>query len=270
MRDWLVKNQVIVITGASKGIGLATAAALVERGARVALFARNAERLAAAVAELGADRAMGVAVDVCDNVALEQAFAAVDARWGRLDGLVNNVGFQYARRVELMPAAEIRQMIELNFTSAVFGCQCALPRLRAAGGGRIVNISSATVRHHNEFAHLAIYSASKAALDHFTEELREEVADDNIMITLFSPGAVATGSVENFDPQALGEAMAAWLAKGPRFDGAIRDARIIGDAIAHCFEYPAGVSVDIMEVKPRIPTPKMLESDWDPQAAGTS
>ncbi|MNC94888.1 hypothetical protein D3C83_118650 [compost metagenome] len=81
------------------------------------------------------------------------------------------------------------------------------------------------------------------------------------MVTLFSPGAVATGSVANFDPAALAEAMPAWLAKGPKFDGAAQ-AEDVGEAIAHCFEYPAGIAVEFMEVRPNIPTPKMLESDW--------
>jgi len=264
MKAWRVKDQVIVITGASRGIGFAAAKALVRRGAKVALLARNAERLGAALAELGEDAACGIAVDVCDRGALEKAFDQVVARWGRLDGLINNVGFQYARRIEIMPEHELRQLFELNFLSAVFGCQCAIPRLRAQGGGRIVNLSSASVRHDNEFAHLGVYSACKAALDHLTAELRGEVQKDGIMVTLFSPGAVATGSVENFDPAALAEAMPAWLEKGPYFDGAIMQVDVVGEALAHCFEYPPGVAVDFMEVKPHIPTPKALESDWDP------
>jgi NAD(P)-dependent dehydrogenase (short-subunit alcohol dehydrogenase family) len=227
MVDWRVKDQVIVITGASKGIGLATAQVLVQRGAKVALLARSAQRLQEAVVTFDPERVMGIAVDACDKAALQQALDQVVARWGRLDGIINNVGFQYARRIEIMPESEIRQLVDLNFFSAVFGCQCAIPLLRKTGGGRIVNISSATVRHDNEFAHLGIYSASKAALDHFTAELRGEVKPDKIMVTLFSPGAVATGSVENFDQQALAEAMVAWLEKGPLFDGGIRDAQVI-------------------------------------------
>lgn len=270
MNNWRVQDQVIVITGASKGIGFATAEVLLGRGAKVAVFARNPERLADAVQQLNSDRVLGIAVDVSNKAALADAFDKVEAKWGRIDGLINNVGFQFARRIEIMPEAEVRQLVDMNFFSAVFGCQLAIPRMRKVGGGRIINISSATVRHPNEFSHLAIYSASKAALDHFTQELREEVMSDNIMVTLFSPGAVGTGSVENFDPQALGEAMQAWLAKGPHCDGAIREVGLVGEAIAHCFEYPPGVTVEFMEVKPRIPTPKMLESDWDASYSSTS
>jgi NAD(P)-dependent dehydrogenase (short-subunit alcohol dehydrogenase family) len=263
MSDWRVKDQVIIIAGASKGIGLATAQVLLQRGARVALLARSAQPLREAVTALGSERALGIAVDACDKTALELAFEQILARWGRIDGLVNNVGFQFARRIEIMPEHEVRQLLGLNFLSAVFGCQLAIPRMRNNGGGRIINISSATVRHDNEFAHLAIYSASKAALDHFTAELRSEVKQDNIMVTLFSPGAVATGSVANFDQQALAEAMEAWLDKGPYCDGAIMDATVVGESIAHCFEYPPGVAVEFMEIKPCGRVPKSLESDWE-------
>lgn len=256
-----VKDQVIIVAGASKGIGLAAAQALLERGARVALLARDKPRLDEAVAALKSDRAIGIAVDVCDKAAVEKAVAAVQAKWGRVDGLVNNVGFQFARRLEIIPEAEVRKLLELNFVCAVFTCQAAIPLLRAAGGGRIVNVSSASVRNDNEFSHLGMYSAAKAALEHFSKELRHELKKDRIMVTVFSPGAVATGSVANFDPAALGEAMQDWLTKGPKFDGAA-EAPVIGAAIASCFELPPGVAVEFMEVRPNIPTPKMLESDW--------
>jgi NAD(P)-dependent dehydrogenase (short-subunit alcohol dehydrogenase family) len=263
MAQWQVADQVIIVTGASRGIGLATARVLSQRGAKVALLARSPAHLQTAVADLDPARTMSIAVDACDRAALERAFAQVVARWGRLDGLINNVGFQYARRIEIVPEEELRRLIDLNFLSAVFGCQCAIPHLRANGGGRIINISSASVRHENEFAHLGVYSACKAALDHLTAELRSEVKKDRIMVTLFSPGAVATGSVEQFDPQALTEAMEAWLEKGPQFDGAIMEAEVIGAAIAHCFEYPPGIAVEFMEVKPEMLTPKALESTWE-------
>jgi NAD(P)-dependent dehydrogenase (short-subunit alcohol dehydrogenase family) len=261
MNEWRVSGQVIVITGGSRGIGLATAKVLVARGAKVALMARDESALTAAVQELGAEQAIGLATDVCRRDEIERALAVVNTRWGRIDGLINNVGFQFARRIELTSEHELRQLLDLNFISAVFGCQCAIPFLRKAGGGRIINISSASVRHNNEFAHLGVYSAAKAALDHLTAELRDEVKGDNIMVTLFSPGAVATGSIANFEASAVAEAMAAWLAKGPLFDGALQP-EIIGEAIAHCFEYPPGVAAEFVEVRPNRPTPKQLESEW--------
>jgi NAD(P)-dependent dehydrogenase (short-subunit alcohol dehydrogenase family) len=181
--------------------------------------------------------------------------------FGRLDGLVNNVGFQFGRRIELMPEAEVRMLIDLNFVSAIFSCQAAIPHLRAAGGGRIVNVSSSTVRHQDEFSHVGLYSASKAALEHFSRELRQELKNDRIAVTVFSAGATATGSVANFDPAALQEAMADWLTKGAMFDGALQP-QTVGEALAACFEFPPGAAAEFVEVRPNVPTPKMLESDW--------
>lgn len=262
MRDSYLKDQVIVVTGASRGIGLATATSLLRRGARVALIARNRATLERAVTELNSEHALAVAADVCDRKAVGAAMAQVAATFGRIDGLVNNVGFQFARRLEIMPEAEIRQLLDSNFLSAVFGCQAAIPHLRAAGGGRIVNISSSTVRHENEFSHVGLYSASKAALEHFSRELRHELKRDHITVTVFSPGATATGSVANFDPQALKEAMADWLSKGPTFDGALQP-QTLGEAIAACFEFPPGAAPEFVEVRPSVSTPKMLESEWE-------
>jgi NAD(P)-dependent dehydrogenase (short-subunit alcohol dehydrogenase family) len=261
MTESYLKDRVIAVTGASRGLGLAAATSLVARGARVALLARNAAPLAAAVDALGPGAALAVVADVRSKSAIQAALAQVVARWGRLDGLVNNVGFQFARRLELMPEREVRELLDLNFLSAVFACQVAIPLMRAAGGGRIVNISSSTVRHENEFSHLGMYSASKAALEHFSRELRHELKGENISVTVFSPGAAATGSVANFDPQALQEAMQDWLTKGPKFDGALQP-QVVGEAIAACFEFPAGACLEFVELRPNIPTPKMLESDW--------
>jgi NAD(P)-dependent dehydrogenase (short-subunit alcohol dehydrogenase family) len=260
MHTWQVKDQVVVVTGGSKGIGLATAQVLASRGAKVALLARDPQALELAVAAIGADRAIGLSADVCKRDEVEAALAKVLVRWGRIDGLINNAGFQFARRIEAMPEAEVRKIVDLNFFSVVFCCQAAIPHLRKAGGGRIVNLSSATVRHDNEFSHLAIYSASKAAVDHFSHDLRHEVKRDGIMVTVFSPGAVQTGSIANFDPAAAGEAMQDWLTKGPSWDG-VAQPDAIGNAIASCFELPPGVAVEFMEVRPNMPMPKMLESD---------
>jgi NAD(P)-dependent dehydrogenase (short-subunit alcohol dehydrogenase family) len=262
MSNWQVSDQVVIVTGASKGIGLATAQALLDRGARVALLARDATRLDAAVSAPGSANAFGIAADVCDKAAVERAFDAVEKKWGRIDGLVNNVGFQFSRRIEISPEEEVRRLLDLNLLSAVFACQAAIPRMRRSKGGRIVNVSSASVRNDNEFSHMAFYSASKAALEHFSKELRHEVKADGIMVTVFSPGAVATGSIANFDPVAAGEAMQDWLKKGATFDG-MTEAGVIAGAIASCFELPAGVAVEFMEVRPNSVTPKQLEATAD-------
>lgn len=265
MTDAHVRDRVIAVTGGSRGIGYATAQALVRRGARVALLARDRAALEAAVEALGRECALGCPADVSKPGEIAAALGAIIGRFGRLDGLVNNAGFQFARRVELMPEEEVRRMVDLNFLSAVFCCQAALPALRRSGAGRIVNVSSSSVRHDGEFCHLALYSSSKAALEQFTRELRAEVKKDGVMVSLVSPGPVATGSVANFEPEALREAMAAWLDKGPTSDG-LMEAGVVGEAIAHCFEYPPGVALEFMEIRASVPTPKALEPRADDPA----
>jgi NAD(P)-dependent dehydrogenase (short-subunit alcohol dehydrogenase family) len=259
MAEWQVKDQVIVITGGSRGIGFGAAQLLAQRGAKLALLARDQAVLSAAVKQLGEQVAIGIRADACNAKEVEQALRQVVDHFGQIDGLINNVGYQFARRVELMPEAEVRQLVDSNFLSAVFGCQAVIPHLRRAGGGRIVNISSSSVRHVNEFCHLALYSASKAALEKFSAALRDEVRVDGIAVTVISSGAVLTGSVANFDPVALGEAMQAWLQKGPMTDG-FMNVEPVAHAIAHAFEYPPGVALEFLEVRPNAPVPKMLES----------
>jgi NAD(P)-dependent dehydrogenase (short-subunit alcohol dehydrogenase family) len=259
MHQWRVTDQVIVVTGASMGIGLGTARCLLARGARVALLARDAPRLQGVVDALGSASALAVAVDVCDRAGVAAAIERVHAHWGRLDGVVNNVGLNCARRIELMPEAEVRRVLELNFLGTVFGCQAAIPWLRASGGGRIVNVSSSSVRDMNEFAHLGMYSASKAAVEQFTRELREELRADNILLTLFSSGSVLTGSVSNLDPQAAQEAYAAWLERGSHYGGSTTP-EVMGEAIAQCFEFPPGVGAEFIEVRAGLREPKLMDT----------
>ena len=154
-----------------------------------------------------------------------------------------------------MPEDELRRMVDLNFLGTVFCCQAAIPSMKKRGGGRIVNISSASVHHDNEFAHISIYAATKAAVEQMSRHLREEVKGDNISVTTLSPGATLTSVMDNFDPDAMGEAYEAWTAYSPKSDGTM-EAESVGTAIAHCFEYPEGVALDFIEVRPNVPTSK--------------
>jgi NAD(P)-dependent dehydrogenase (short-subunit alcohol dehydrogenase family) len=256
-----LSEKTIIVTGGSKGIGFATARSLLERGANVAIFARDQAGLDIAKQKLASDRCLAVAVDVTQNEAVKRAFKKVVDVFGGLQGVVNNVGHQFARRIEMVSEDEMQRLMALNFFSVVLCCQAAIPLLRENAGGRIVNISSASVRNPNEFSHLSMYSSAKAAMDQFTSELRHEVKADNIAVTLLSPGAVNTGSVENFDPQATLDAMKDWLKKGEEFDGAMEPS-VVGQAVAQCFEFPYNVAVEFLEIRPNGVVPKTLESEW--------
>jgi NAD(P)-dependent dehydrogenase (short-subunit alcohol dehydrogenase family) len=249
MNPELIKDKVIAITGGGAGLGLATAQALVKLGAKVALLGRRQDVLDKAVAELGAAHACGFVCDVTRKPDVEKAFAALHAHFGKLDGLVNNAGIARPDPVEKMSEADIVAQINTNFLGTIFCCQAAIPLLRANGHGLILNLSSATVRHDNEISHLSVYAATKAAVDRFSKELREEVKADRICVTVFSPGAVFTEFGLGWDEKKMSAALHEWQKKGKTFDGYMKP-DVIGSSIAMCFAYPKGVAVDFMEVKP--------------------
>jgi len=161
-------GKVVIVTGGSRNIGLAAAAGLVRRGARVAILGRDPVALAEARERLG-EAATPLAVDVADGDALRSAIDRVHRELGRIDGLVNNAGISYASRIEKLRPADVVAQVAVNFLAPVYACQAVIPLLRAQGGGRIVNVSSATVHEEMAFAHLSIYSATKAALEQFSK-----------------------------------------------------------------------------------------------------
>jgi NAD(P)-dependent dehydrogenase (short-subunit alcohol dehydrogenase family) len=203
-------GKAYVVTGASRGIGLATAKAIGRRGGRVALFGRDKDLLARGAEAVGND-SLGIPVDLADPDAL---FAAVDqaaAAFGGLDGIINNAALNLPRPIEELRRDEVSQQLNLNFLAQVYGCQAAIPHLRRRGGGRIVNVSSTSVQNWDEFSFLSIYAASKAAVERFTLDLREEVKLDRIGVTLFCPGSTATSFGAGGDPEVMGKAFETWI-----------------------------------------------------------
>jgi len=173
-KDQVAAGKIAVVTGGSRGIGLAIAEALLDSGARVLITGRDESALTAAMTRLSA-RAMDHAV----------------AEFGGLDILVNNAGVGTFRNVAEMSAAEWQQVIGTNLTGVFHCCHAAIPYLRTRGGGWIINISSLAGR--NPFAGGAVYCASKAGLNAFSEALMQEVRYDNIRVSYVMPGSVSTG-----------------------------------------------------------------------------
>jgi NAD(P)-dependent dehydrogenase (short-subunit alcohol dehydrogenase family) len=249
MNPELIKDKVIAITGGGAGLGFATAQALVKLGAKVALLGRRQDVLDKAVAELGSQNAHGFVCDVTKKADVTKAFSDLHTHFGKLDGLINNAGIARPDPVEKMTEDDVVAQINTNLLGTIFCCQAAIPLLKANGSGLILNLSSATVRHDNEISHLAVYAATKAAVDRFSKELREELKGDRICVTVFSPGAVFTEFGLGWDPVKMSAALHEWQKKGKTFDGYMKP-EVIGNSIAMCFGYPKGVSVDFMEVKP--------------------
>ncbi len=185
---------VAIVTGGSRGIGLATARALIETGARVAITATSDETLRAAASELetlaGAEAVLPIRADVRQQDQVEQAVEMVVQRFGGLDVLVNNAGVGIFRSVTEMTATEWHRVMETNRTGVFYCCRAALPRLRARGGGWIINISS--LSSTGPFADGAAYCASKAGLNAFTEALMQEVRQDGVRVACVLPGSVRT------------------------------------------------------------------------------
>jgi NADP-dependent 3-hydroxy acid dehydrogenase YdfG len=187
-----LEGKVVVITGASSGLGEATAKHLSAEGASVVLGARRAERIRALADELNArgGKALAVATDVSDSEQMRRLVdAAVDAH-GRIDVLVNNAGVAPLSLLERLKIHEWDQMIDVNIKGVLYGIAAALPHMIRQRAGQIINVSSIAALSVSPVT--AVYSATKQAVRAITEGLRQEVKPHNIRTTVILPGAVAT------------------------------------------------------------------------------
>ncbi|MCS7314850.1 MAG: SDR family oxidoreductase [Bryobacterales bacterium] len=184
-------GRTAVVTGGTRGIGYAVAEALLGAGAAVAICGRSEERVRRALASLASKgRVVGQAADVSRWEDVERFFAFVERELGGPDVLVNNAGIGiFAPAAELSPE-DWRRTIETNLSGAFYATRAAVPRMRARGGGFIVNISSLAGK--NPFAGGAAYNASKFGLNGFSEALMLDYRYEDIRVTTIMPGSVAT------------------------------------------------------------------------------
>lgn len=188
-----IDEQVVVITGASSGIGLATAEMAVERGARVVLAARSDEELRETCERLNRNgkRAAYVAADVADEQQVQRIAEHAVSEFGGFDTWVNNAGISIYGKLLDVPMAEKRRVFETNFWGVVYGCKAAVEKLRSRGGC-IINIGSEVSDMSVPLQ--GIYSASKHAVQGYTDALRMELEHDGIpvWVTLIKPGPIDT------------------------------------------------------------------------------
>jgi NADP-dependent 3-hydroxy acid dehydrogenase YdfG len=251
-----VSGRVIAVTGASQGLGLAISENLINSGARVALLARNADALEEICAR-HPEQAQAFPTDVTDPVAVKASFDRIKESFGNLDGLVNNAGLARPNKLADVTPEELSLQLNTNISGLLYCCQAALPLLRESDNGRIVNISSASARSRLEIAHLGIYAATKAAVDRLSEELRDELREEGVAVTVLSPGATMTDFAAGFDVEKLQAATRAWHKKGKDYDGYM-EAEFIGQAVVDCLAYPKGVCIDFVEIRPN----KNEEKPW--------
>ena len=189
-------GRVAVVTGASSGIGRASAALLASRGAKVALLARRRPALDELAAEIRAagGEALAVVADVTDLASLEAAAAKVRAAFGRADLVFNNAGVMLPGAVGAQAFGEWEQQIDLNVTGAMKVIQAFVPQLEeaAAGGATVDLINTSSIAGQYLFPYFAVYSATKAYVSHLTRHLRVELGPKNIRVSMIEPGIVAT------------------------------------------------------------------------------
>jgi 3-oxoacyl-[acyl-carrier protein] reductase len=189
----LSANTVAIITGASSGIGRATALAFAERGLRLALLARSERDLSEVAAEAVARGASDVAYFICDvrdESAVDRAVASTLDRFGRIDVLINSAGLSLNGEVDGYSIEDWRVVIDTNLTGTFLTCRAVARAMKRQGSGQIINISSGAGR--NGIKEMSAYCASKFGVIGFTESFALEVRNQNIRVSVLLPGSVAT------------------------------------------------------------------------------
>lgn len=208
-------GRVGIVTGASAGIGAATARALATSGMTVLLGARRAERLEAVCGEIAAAGGLAAArpTDLRDPADVERLVDEAVSRWGRLDAMVNNAAVGTVGPIAEGAVDDWRAVIETNLLGTMVACRAALRHMLPRGQGDIVNVGSASA--HEIWPHLAAYAASKAAVYAFTRCLRAEVAVQGIRVmTIEIHNVTGTDFASGFDPARLPAALERWMATG--------------------------------------------------------
>jgi len=242
MAETSVGSKVALVTGASRGIGRAVAIELAEAGYAIGVnyLTRRADAAAVVAAiEARGGSAVAVAADVSDAAAVEAMFQALDRRYGRLDALVNNAGV--GLRVDTITAIDDqtwRQTLAVNLDGAFFCLRAAVPRLRAAGGGRIVNISSGAAQSGGAIG--AHYAASKAGMLALTVKAARELARDRIGVNAVLPSVIETEMLDAIAATAEArERLRTQLPVG-RFGQPEEVARLVRFLVAEAPEYLTG------------------------------
>jgi NADP-dependent 3-hydroxy acid dehydrogenase YdfG len=239
-------GSAVAITGASSGIGEATAIACARAGAGVALAARRGDRIEALARRIEDEggRAIALPTDVADE---REARAFVERAYehlGRLDALVNNAGVMLLGPVEGADTRDWRRMVEVNVLGLLYCTHAALPVMREQGGGHIVNVSSVAGRHAGAGA--AVYNLTKFGVCGFSEALRQEALHTNVRVTIIEPGAVATELMDHNTNPVVVEAGRRSLEK----IGKTLESEDIAEAILYALAQPPHVSINEILVRP--------------------
>jgi len=225
-----IANKVIIITGASTGIGRETALLLGREGARLVLVARR-EALLQEIrkqVEASGGNALCLPLDLTDSANVERMIVVALEHFGRIDVLINNAGFGFFGTVEHTTSAVVREIFALNFHAALRAMQLVIPLMRKQGGGHIINISSVAGKRGLPLS--GIYCATKFALDGITQSLRLEVKDDGISVSVINPAGTETEFSEHVRQ--------AGIAGSFKPMGRIQSAETVAREIVECIRKP--------------------------------
>jgi NADP-dependent 3-hydroxy acid dehydrogenase YdfG len=244
-------GKVVVISGASMGVGKATAERCAADGATVVLLARR-KLLLDEIAETIGTNAVPIATDVTCSTQVRAAFEQVALQFGRIDVLVNSAGASRIRLIEEASDEDIAVTVSTNLLAPIYTTRAAIPLLRAAGGGDIMNISSEITL--DDMPMMTLYAATKRGLNGFTGAMTKELRRDGIRVTLVILGAVGdTGIDENFGPGDLEKAWPLWEADGylTRMSGThLLTSATVAEVLHDVITRPREVMMDVVHVRP--------------------
>ncbi len=233
-------KKLIVITGASSGIGEAIARRLSEAGHPLLLLARRVERLV----ELNLPNTLCEKVDVTDKTTFEAAIAKAEQQFGPVDGLVNNAGVMLLGQIDSQEANEWKQMFDVNVIGLLNGMQAVLAPMMARNTGTIINISS--IAGKKTFPNHAAYCGTKFAVHAISENVREEVAASNVRVTTIAPGAVETELLSHTTSQDIKAGYDDWKEEM----GGVLAADDIARAVEFAYNQPQNVCVREIALAP--------------------
>ncbi|MFZ5959061.1 SDR family oxidoreductase [Pseudomonas knackmussii] len=236
-----IRGKVVVITGASSGLGEATARLLAHHGAHVVLGARRLERLQALAAELGLPPEAAVQTDVTRNDQVQHLVERAVQLHGRVDMILNNAGLMPQSPLERGKVEDWERMIDVNIKGTLYGIAAVLPHMKAQMGGHIINVSS--VAGHKVRAGGAVYSATKTAVRVISEGLRQEVKPYGIRTTVISPGMVATELPDSVTEPDIAAAMR------KAYEGAV-PAEAFAETVLFAMSQPDAVDINEILFRP--------------------
>ena len=238
-------GKVAVVTGASSGIGEATAEALAARGATVVVAARREERLADLTKRIeeGGGKVLAATCDVTDEAQAHGLIRRAEDEFGRVDILVNNAGVMLLSTVGKGLSDEWRRMFDVNVLGLLYATDAAIEPMKRQGGGHLVNVSSVAGRKVTRDSS-GVYAGSKFAVGAISEGLRQELLADNIRVTIVEPGAVATELTDHITDEDARESL------GGLLNLEILQAEDIANAIVYAVTQPERVSVNEILIRP--------------------